>query len=153
MDYFSIYNNSWKNIEPYPTFIKSFIYSAADNGWLRLGIMYIDDAPAAAQIWFVQNGSAYIYKLAYDDGYAEWSPGTQLSFHMLKYVTSNDCVTTIDYLTGDDTYKSDWMDYSRPLYKVTVINVINPRGLIYLFSSLCRKFYSHLNGMIPFSMQ
>ena len=35
----------------------------------------------------------------------------------------------IDYGTGDDAYKAEWMDRRRPLYRLDLYDPTSPRGL------------------------
>ena len=72
-DYEAVYNSSWKVPEPYPRFINGLLRTGAEQGWLRLGVAYMDDTPAAAQIWIVAEGIASIYKIAYDERFAKHS--------------------------------------------------------------------------------
>jgi Acetyltransferase (GNAT) domain len=58
--YEKVYAASWKVAEPFPQFVPGLIRTCAEMGWLRLGVAYIDDEPAAAQIWIVHNGTASI---------------------------------------------------------------------------------------------
>jgi hypothetical protein len=48
-DYNTVYNSSWKVPEPYPDFLSGLMRTCAAQGWLRLGIAYMDGV-AAAQI-------------------------------------------------------------------------------------------------------
>jgi hypothetical protein len=57
-DYEKVYNSSWKIPEPFPLFIRGLAGLAARNGGLRLGLIYVDGEPAAAQIWIVDEGVA-----------------------------------------------------------------------------------------------
>ena len=65
----------------------------------------------ASQVWLVSGGVAYIYKLAHLDEYAHLSPGTVLSAFMLERTIDQDHIATVDFLTGDDDYKKDWMSH------------------------------------------
>lgn len=108
-----IYERSWREAEPYPSFIEGLCRLAADAGWLRLGVMRIDGLPAAAQLWLVYDGIAYIFKIAYDETYARHSVGSILTMHMASHILDTDRVHLIDYLVGDDEYKKRWMDRRR----------------------------------------
>jgi len=66
----------------------------------------------AAQIWAVCHGVASNYKLAYDAAYGELSAGSLLSAMLLRQVL-DEGVREVDYLTGDDHYKRDWMSHRR----------------------------------------
>lgn len=112
--YWQVYRNSWKQAEPFESFIDSLIDLAASNGGLRLGVVYTEKVPIAVQLWIVLGETASIYKLAYDEKYANYSPGSILTMKMFEYVIDVDKVPEIDYLTGNDNYKKDWMSHRRP---------------------------------------
>jgi CelD/BcsL family acetyltransferase involved in cellulose biosynthesis len=95
-------------------------------GALRLGIIYIDGEPAAAQLWIVHNGCALIYKLAYDERFADLSVGTILSAALFQHALDVDKVAVVDYLSGDDAYKKDWMSARRERWGILALN---PRSL------------------------
>ena len=128
-DYNQIYNSSWKEREPYPNFIAGLIRCAAEQGWLRLGIGYLDNEPAAAQIWIVAGGQAAIYKLAYDERFAKYSVGTVLSRMLMEHAIDVDKVQIADYLTGDDGYKREWMSHRRERWGIRAFNSRTPYGL------------------------
>lgn len=121
-DYEQIYSASWKVAEPYPGFVPGLIRACAAMGWLRLGLLYIDDQAVAAQVWAVTEGTASIYKLAYDERYASLSPGTVLTAHLMQHAIDVDKVRVVDYLTGDDTYKKDWMSHRRERWGILALN-------------------------------
>lgn len=139
----TVYHNSWKRSEPYPEFIPSLIRLAADKGWLRLGLATYKGIPVASQIWLVTNGTAYIYKLAYDDNYKSQSPGTVLTSFMFQQVMGNDAVQRIDYLSGDDVYKKDWMSVRHERVGTAAFNPGTLRGLwqlsIYTLKRLLKR--------------
>ncbi len=117
--YQAIYAKSWKGDEAYPDFIEEMVFSLARKGVMRVAIAYIANKPAAAQLWMVtksrdqkcgqSNAVASIYKLAYDPHFKNSSIGSILTAAMFKHVIEQDRVSKIDYLSGDDAYKKDWM--------------------------------------------
>ena len=121
-DYQAIYNSSWRDREGYPGFIRAFIRTAAEEGWLRLGVFYIDDEPAAAQLWIVHGQVASIYKICYAEKFGKSSVGSVLTTHMLEHALDGDKVSEVDYLTGDDNYKSNWMSHRRERWGIMAFN-------------------------------
>jgi len=129
--YWQVYNASWKQREPFPEFIDGLIRLAAREGWLRLGILYLDRQPIAAQLWLVYRGTASIYKLAYDKHFKKLSAGSILSEYMFEQVIDGDGVDEIDYLMGDEAYKRDWMSARRERWGLMAFNraTLTGRGL------------------------
>jgi CelD/BcsL family acetyltransferase involved in cellulose biosynthesis len=125
-----VYAKSWKQAEPYPNFVRGWARICAQKGWLRLGIAWAGEVPIAAQFWFTMHGHAYIFKLAYDEAYSNWSAGTVLTAAMFEYSLDRDRVIEIDYLTGDDAYKQSWMTQRRERIGLIACNLGTPRGLL-----------------------
>jgi CelD/BcsL family acetyltransferase involved in cellulose biosynthesis len=96
---------------------------------LRLGICRIDGVPVAAQLWTVENGVALIHKLAHRESAAELSPGTILSAAMFRHVIDEDNVNMVDFGTGNDHYKADWMDGNTTLMQLSAFNPATVSGL------------------------
>jgi hypothetical protein len=128
--YDAVYARSWKKPEPYPDFVRTWAAICARRGWLRLGVAWAGDVPIAAQLWFVMNRRAFIFKLAYDDAYTQWSAGTVLSAHLFRHALDADRVVEIDYLTGDDAYKRQWMTSRRDRVGLVACNSRTTTGLI-----------------------
>jgi hypothetical protein len=124
--YDQIYRSSWKKPESHPAFVQGLIRIGAEEGWLRLGIAYVDGQPAAAQLWMVDNGVASIYKLAYDERFSKLSVGSILTAQLMQHVIDVDRVREVDYLSGDDSYKRDWMPHRRERHGIVAFN---PRTL------------------------
>ena len=120
--YETIYNSSWREPEEYPNFIRGFVRTAAEHGWLRLGVCYLDDEPAAAQLWIVHGEVASIYKICYSEKFAKWSVGSVLTARMLEHVLDRDRVREVDYLSGDDSYKANWMSNRRERWGIMAFN-------------------------------
>ncbi|MGP1354174.1 MAG: GNAT family N-acetyltransferase [Parasphingopyxis sp.] len=125
-DYRTIYTNSWKPDEGSWEFMQEFAETEGEAGALRLGLAYKDGEPVAAQLWHVENGRATIHKLAYAESAKSFSPGSILSKAMFRHVIEQDAPEIIDYGTGSEPYKADWMDAPRPLYELKLYNRRHP---------------------------
>lgn len=124
-----VYHQSWKTPEPTPQFIPQLIRMAAAQGWLRLGVLTLDGQAIAAQLWLVKDGKASIYKLAYVKGFERLSAGSVLTHALMRQVIDEDRVAEVDYLTGDDAYKRDWMSHRRERWGLVAFNPRTLRGL------------------------
>jgi CelD/BcsL family acetyltransferase involved in cellulose biosynthesis len=126
----TVYSKSWKQAEPFSEFVPGLIRVCAKHGWLRLGLAWINGVPVAAQIWVVANGKASIYKLAFDEDYRSFAPGTLLTAMLLQHTMEIDRVSEVDYLIGDDVYKQSWMSHRRERWGIVAYNPKSFRGLI-----------------------
>ncbi|MFC6669021.1 GNAT family N-acetyltransferase [Marinobacterium aestuariivivens] len=148
-DYHRVYASSWKAQEPYPEFINGFARMCAKKDSLRLGVLELEGKAIAVQLWVVANRTAYIYKLAYDRAFKSLSPGTLLTTKMIERVIEIDNVKKIDFLTGLDAFKMEWMERSRCLYGVQIVNYRRPSGLVVLLInelSKLKKYFFGING-------
>ncbi len=117
-----VYEKSWKSEEGHPAFIADIMAQFARLGWIRLGFVYLDSIPIASQFWIVKDDTAFIYKLAYVEGFEKFSAGTLLTYRLMEQVINHDKVSKIDFLTGNDAYKKEWMSHCRELWGVRVYN-------------------------------
>ncbi len=120
-DYSQVYAKSWKTEEGNPEFLRQLAQQESEAGALRIGLAYVDAKPVAAQFWTVENGQALIHKLAHDEAFLASSPGTLLSAALFQYVMDIDRVELIDFGTGNDSYKSDWMEENRPRFVIDLL--------------------------------
>ncbi|NHZ63527.1 GNAT family N-acetyltransferase [Massilia genomosp. 1] len=127
--YEKVYAASWKKPEPFPAFMPALMQTYAAKGFLRLGLAWIKGEPVAAQLWIVSYGRAEIYKLAYDEGFKAYSPGTLVTAMLMEHAIDKDKVTEIDYLIGDDAYKKTWMSHRRERWGMVAYNPKSLRGL------------------------
>ncbi|MGQ3178824.1 MAG: GNAT family N-acetyltransferase, partial [Blastomonas fulva] len=67
------------------------------------------------------NGTAYIHKLAHDERHIQASPGTLLTHALFSHVIDTDHVDLVDFGTGSDPYKRDWMEDVRPRYRLEMM--------------------------------
>lgn len=126
--YVSVYNQSWKQPEPCPDFMPGLIRTAAREGWLRLGLLMFQGQAVAAQVWLTHGGKANIYKLAYMTGFEKFSAGSVLTATLMQHAIDVDQVREVDYLSGDDAYKSDWMDLRRERVGLVAFDMHHWRG-------------------------
>jgi hypothetical protein len=129
-DYEAVYRASWKPEEGSFPFLRDLAKQEGAANTLRLGVARKDGRPVAVQLWFVENGEATIHKLAYTEDAKAMSPGTLLGMEMFRRALDVDRVSAIDYGTGDDTYKKDWMAGRRPLWQIEAFDPRTLRGLI-----------------------
>lgn len=146
--YRQVYANSWKHAEPYPSFIPGLIQTCAEHGWLRLGVAWLKGAPIAAQIWIVLNGKASIYKLAYDENYKSYGAGTQLTAMLMAHVMNEDGITEVDFLSGDDLYKQDWMSDRRERWGLIAYNPKSIAGVFSLATEIGGRTLKTLRSLI-----
>ena len=130
--YEAIYAQSWKPSEGSPAFLRRFAEAEGAAGRLRLAIGRADIdgtiRPVAAQFWTVEGGTAWIHKLAHVEAAKPLSPGTTLSAALFEEVIDRDRVTRVDFGSGDDPYKRDWMEFQRPRYRLTMLRPAAPRN-------------------------
>ncbi len=121
-DYYAVYNASWKQNEiKNAGFQDCFIDTFSMAGWSRLAILYIKEQPVAAQLWFVQHQKASIFRLAYDKEWRQYSTGSILTSYLMEYVINIDKINEIDFLTGNDAYKQDWMSERRERFLLSCV--------------------------------
>ncbi len=138
-EYKVVYTASWKIPEPYPNFVPSLIRLLSTNNMLRLGIAKLKNKPIAVQLWIVGENKASIYKVAYHEDFASFSPGTVLTSHLMKHVIENDHVNEVDFLVGDDKYKQIWMSDRRERWGIVAYNPRTLIGLILLLKETCGR--------------
>lgn len=127
-DYLAVHAHSWKAAEPEDglDFLHDLARRESTAGRLRLGFARLDGRAVATQLWTVDDGVALIHKLAHDRRHDAGSPGTLLSHAMFAQAIDGDRVTLIDYGTGDNDYKTDWMEQRIPLIQLDAFNPRRP---------------------------
>jgi CelD/BcsL family acetyltransferase involved in cellulose biosynthesis len=152
--YEKVYASSWKKPEPYPEFIPGLARTCAERASLRLGVAWLDGKPIAAQLWIVSHGRAEIYKVAYDEGYKAYAPGTLLTALLMEHVFEVDKVAEVDYLIGDDPYKKTWMSHRRERWGVIAYNPRSLGGLAgWVREALGRRLKSVKTRFAPVAVQ
>lgn len=127
-EYEAIYAASWKPAEDQPAMLRAFARREGEAGRLRLGVARADGAAVAAQCWTVENAIAYIHKLAHLESHKPLSAGTTLSAALFQHVIDVDKVDLVDFGTGDQSYKADWMEDVRPRFCIDCLDLAQPRA-------------------------
>ena len=138
--YKAIYSESWKPEEERADILEAFAAAEGAAGRIRLGIGRADGVPVAAQFWTVENGTAYIHKLAHIEAATPLSAGTTLSAALFEYVIDTDGVELVDFGTGSDAYKRDWMEQVRPRFRLPCLDWRQPRA----WPAIAKAFVRHL---------
>jgi CelD/BcsL family acetyltransferase involved in cellulose biosynthesis len=84
---------------------------AAEQGWLRLQFLKLDDKRIAFAYCLTYAKRMYLLKPGFDPEYAAFSPGNLLFFLALEECHSSDLVA-YDFLGYDDHWKRQWADQS-----------------------------------------
>lgn len=143
-DFEDVYLESWKPAEGTPEFLRSFAEAEGAAGRLRLGIARSEGGVVAAQLWTVEGNTAFIHKLAHREAAKALSPGTVLSAALFEHAIDRDKVQLIDFGTGDDPYKRDWMEQTRPRYRLQMLRPRHPGN----WPIIARAFASRLAGRV-----
>ncbi len=138
-DYQTVYVRSWKPEEGSPDFLAGLARTEGAGGSLRLGLAYIDGVCVAAQFWTCEHGEALIHKLAYDERHAKASAGTLLTHALFRHVIDTDKIALVDYGTGSDAYKRDWMEEVRPRFRLTAIRAGHPANWPGMFKTVLAR--------------
>lgn len=120
--YVAIHARSWKEPDPGLPFLRALAEREGAAGALRFGFAELHGKPIATQLWTIDHGRALIHKLAHDRAHDSLSPGTLLGHAMFAHAIDSDGVTRIDYGTGDNSYKADWMERREVLWRVDCFN-------------------------------
>lgn len=125
-DYLVTYAASWKKREPHPLLMRALADDAAARGALRLAFLRQDGRAIATQLWTIEGDVALVHKIAHDQHCDALSPGTLLAHHMFRRAFEQETVGIIDYGTGDNAYKREWMDEERAMMLVDCFDPARP---------------------------
>ncbi len=141
-DYEAIYAASWKPAEDQLAMLRAFAEAEGAAGRLRLGVARAEGQAIAAQCWTVENSIAYIHKLAHLESHKALSAGTTLSAALFRHVIDVDKVDLVDFGTGDQSYKADWMEAVRPRFRIDCLDPAQPQA----WPPLAKRFLRSLRA-------
>lgn len=97
---------------------------AFDRGWLRIHVLRVDGAPAAALYGFVYGNKFNFYQAGFDPAFAKSSVGLIIMGVAIQSAIAEG-VDEYDLLHGNEDYKSHWSHEQRALSRIE----IDPPGL------------------------
>ncbi len=143
--YEAIYADSWKPEEGDPDLLRRFAVGESDAGRFRFALARHDETPVAAQFWTVDGDTAYIHKLAHRKDAQKLSAGTTLTAALFERVIDTDGVQWVDFGTGDDAYKRDWMEQVRTRWQLICLRPASPRNWPLITKAALRKLVYRSN--------
>ena len=119
----------------------------AKKGWLDLFFLTFNDKPVSAIYSYEYNGKLYTYLCGFDPEYAKYRPGHLAFKNLIKYGIDKK-LKEVDFLRGDEEYKSRWRAQVRNNSEFTIQKkglknrlfnwTTNSRSLSYLHSTGAR---------------
>jgi len=128
--YSMVDQRSWKQPEPHPGFMPGLIAGGLAAGRLLVGLLSVDERPAAAQVWLIANRRATIFKLSYDQAFKAASAGSILTRQLIQRALEAGQLDEIDFGRGDDPYKPDWLPLRRQRWSIHAYDPLTPLGLL-----------------------
>ncbi len=130
IDYALVDLQSPKPPEAYPDCVPETVRAAARHGVLRLGLLYIDDRPLAAQIWIVGGGKATQWRQRHVAGDGALSTRTVLTLAMLRWFFESGRIARIEFGRDGSDVASDWANRCDERIGMIVFNPQTPKGLL-----------------------
>jgi CelD/BcsL family acetyltransferase involved in cellulose biosynthesis len=90
---------------------------ALDQGWLRMYVLRLNDAPAAVMYGFLYDGTFCFYQHGFDDQYQQHSIGLVLMSASIR-AAIDEQAAEFDMLWGTEPYKFLWTRHTRELRNV-----------------------------------
>jgi hypothetical protein len=139
VDYALVDLQSWRDPEAYANCTAELVRAASGAGILRLGLLYVDGEPAAAQIWIVSAACATLWRARFARKFALLSVAAILTFEMIRYVLQNEPVREIDYGPSDDDARGQWLSHTRERIGFAVYNLRTLKGWFALAQDAARS--------------
>jgi CelD/BcsL family acetyltransferase involved in cellulose biosynthesis len=98
-------------------FHQEFVQLAAENGWLRIFILSLDNAPVAALYGLRYGSTFYFYQSGFDPGYSKQSVGLVMMGLAIKSAIEEGA-GEYDFLHGSEDYKFHWTTRVRELGRI-----------------------------------
>ncbi len=91
-----------------PEFFKELTRRASNHGWLSLWLLRLNDRVIAMEYQLRGDGTVYALRADYDQAYAELSPGSALSFAIVRRLFEQGGVHEYNMGPGVNDYKLHW---------------------------------------------
>jgi CelD/BcsL family acetyltransferase involved in cellulose biosynthesis len=98
-------------------FHREFAQLAAEQGWMRVIVIYLDDVPASALYGFMYGQTFYFYQSGFDPAFGKHSVGVA-TMAMAIMTAIDQGASEFDFLHGDEEYKFHWASEVRDLNRI-----------------------------------
>ncbi|NTV92294.1 MAG: GNAT family N-acetyltransferase [Chlorobiaceae bacterium] len=99
----------WPNAFKAPGFHEAMLRNGLPSGLVHFSEMRIDGAPVSWEIGFRERSKAYSYMPAYQEDYADHSPG-KVHLALLVEECFQRGIRVFDFMRGAEEYKESWTD-------------------------------------------
>ena len=89
---------------------RRLITLAAERGWLRSYVLYIDGNPVSFEKAFQYGNILFCGASGYDPAYYHVEPGTNIFLKVIEELCHDEAIAYIDFGFGDAQYKRDYSD-------------------------------------------
>lgn len=141
----AVYERSGQCAEPVPEMVNELVRLCARRSWLRMGLVWLEEKPIAAQIWVINGRRALIYKIVNDETQNQLLPEIVLTAALMQSAFVNDRVVEIEHLAGDDSHKKLWMTHQRDRCGLVATYLGSPVGWI----RHAMQFASRMRNSLP----
>ena len=137
-----IEKNSWKgnragslfSEQNHINFHKDIFEKFSNSNWLDISILNLNKKPVAYIYNYFYESRSYNYSIAYDERFADISPGTVLMFWVLKDSVSRD-IMEFDFARGEGLWKSRFTEMFREHNRVRIFKPGAYSGFLYILQS------------------
>jgi CelD/BcsL family acetyltransferase involved in cellulose biosynthesis len=109
-------------------FHRAALRRLADDDVLRIVLMRIDGKPVAFHYFFVLETTMLVHRLGFDPALARYSPGVVSTLETIR-MAAEEGVSRVEFLGGNDRYKSELANRQEPLYEAVGL-ARNPWGAL-----------------------
>ena len=111
---------------------RGFLRGLSRDGRCKIASLELDGAPVASAVLVYSGGTAFYWKIAYDERYAEYSPGALLMIELSRLLLADPDFTLLDSCTvpGERSIEAIWKGRRRMANLM-----IGGPGLGFLFAS------------------
>jgi CelD/BcsL family acetyltransferase involved in cellulose biosynthesis len=117
-----------RGAEDFPDCLTALIEETARAGMLRLGLLFLEGEPAAAQIWIVSAGRATIWRARVTRQSATLSVGVVLTYEMIRHALAAEHLRVLGFGPGDERGQHEWFGRRRGRIGVVAFNSWTAKG-------------------------
>ncbi len=131
--------------------VRALAIALLKAGLLRFYFLHVQGKPAASLFNFAFDGKIYYYQSGFDLSYRKYSVGHLCHLFAIEEAWNEDC-SEYDFLAGDETYKWQWTEKFRTLYRIRVVHA-RWKANLYDFRSQVRSVILRLNVLKKWALK